>query len=233
MNIEAKNLHWIPNFQTFYSIKSWELFLKFVSLSIWWSTRPLLEPHVISDRCFDHKLFQFLWIDWVIEDLFDCHQMSDTMSEADKSSMEQRVIMFSELRDALIGPNRIRSNRMLVPMAFGGGAIKTREERMVEKAFESCAFKTVISCVMGFGLGAAIGLFSASVGPDVTSQETQTVRQVFKDMKIKTMSYAKNFAILGAMFAAIECTIESVGLRQINHLSYAYVRTQYYSVYRK
>jgi len=62
---------------------------------------------------------------------------------------------------------------------------------------------------MGFGLGAAIGLFSASVGPEVAAPENQTVKQVLKDMKLKTMSYAKNFAILGAMFAAIECTIES------------------------
>ncbi|KAH7957234.1 hypothetical protein HPB52_016453 [Rhipicephalus sanguineus] len=36
-----------------------------------------------------------------------------------------------------------------------------------------------------------------------------TVRQVFSDMKAKSVSYAKNFAIVGAMFAAIECTIES------------------------
>ncbi|KAL1428683.1 hypothetical protein MTO96_003030 [Rhipicephalus appendiculatus] len=37
-----------------------------------------------------------------------------------------------------------------------------------------------------------------------------TVRQVFSDMKAKSVSYAKNFAIVGAMFAAIECTIESI-----------------------
>ncbi|CAG2178168.1 unnamed protein product, partial [Oppiella nova] len=105
---------------------------------------------------------------------------------------------------------RVRDN-MYVPMILGGQAFKTKEELMIERAVESCAFKTGLSCVMGFGLGAAIGLFSASVGPDITSVEpqTQTVRQVLKDMRIKTMSYAKNFAILGAMFAATECTIES------------------------
>ena len=136
--------------------------------------------------------------------------MSDNINTTSNPLNNERVIKFSELRDALIGPNRIRGQRMIVPMAFGGGILKSREEKIVETAFESCAFKTVLSCVMGFGLGAAIGLFSASIGPEATAQETQTVRQVLKDMKIKTMSYAKNFAILGAMFAAIECTIESV-----------------------
>lgn len=67
-------------------------------------------------------------------------------------------------------------------------------------------------CILlaGYGLGAAIGLFSSSVGPPVTSVETQTARQVFQEMKTTTLSYAKNFAVIGAMFSAVECTIESV-----------------------
>lgn len=124
---------------------------------------------------------------------------------------QEKVILFSELRDALIGENRRRQS-LIVPLAFGASHLKTKEELFVEKAFESCSFKTVLSSVMGFGLGGAIGLFTASVGPEmnVTSTQTQSVKEVFKDMKVKTLSYAKNFAILGAMFAAIECSIESV-----------------------
>ncbi|XP_054166797.1 mitochondrial import inner membrane translocase subunit Tim22-like [Oppia nitens] len=134
----------------------------------------------------------------------------DTMND-NETNDDHKTIMFSELRDALIGPNRIRSNNMLIPVTLGGQTFKTRDELMIERAVESCTFKTGLSCVMGFGLGAAIGLFSASVGPEAlqTETQTQTVRQVLKEMKVKTMSYAKNFAILGAMFAAIECTIES------------------------
>ena len=138
--------------------------------------------------------------------------MSENMNQNkdNNNNSGEKVILFSELRDALIGPNKRKRDNMLIPVTLGGQSIKTSDERMVEKAFESCAFKTVLSCVMGFGLGAAIGLFSASVGPELSQPEQQSVKQVLKDMKIKTMSYAKNFAILGAMFAAIECTIESV-----------------------
>ncbi|KAJ8982246.1 hypothetical protein NQ317_013548 [Molorchus minor] len=67
-----------------------------------------------------------------------------------------------------------------------------------------------MSCVVGYGLGAAIGLFSASMGPaSVTDTQVQTARQVFKEMKTTTLGYAKNFAVIGALFSGIECTIES------------------------
>lgn len=125
---------------------------------------------------------------------------------------DDQVIKFSELRDALIGPNRRRDN-LLIPNGYlGAEPLKSVNERLVERFFESCTFKTTLSCVMGFGLGAAIGLFTASVGPELTpiSGQTQTVREVLKDMRMKSMSYAKNFAMLGAMFSATECAIESV-----------------------
>lgn len=42
------------------------------------------------------------------------------------------------------------------------------------------------------------------------SAEQQTARQVFREMKTTTLGYAKNFALIGALFSGIECTIESV-----------------------
>ncbi|XP_077533644.1 mitochondrial import inner membrane translocase subunit Tim22 [Haemaphysalis longicornis] len=124
-----------------------------------------------------------------------------------------REINFSELMGLLIGPNkRVRENVIFPPGLFPH-KIKTKDELRVEAAFESCVFKTGISCVLGGAFGAALGLFSASVDPNVTGggvdPAKMTVRQVFADMKSKSVSYAKNFAIVGAMFAAIECTIES------------------------
>ncbi|KAH9501959.1 Mitochondrial import inner membrane translocase subunit Tim22 [Dermatophagoides farinae] len=124
---------------------------------------------------------------------------------------QEPIIRFSELRDALIGPYRRREN-MVVPNGYlGAEPLKPDNQRMVESFFESCAFKTTLSCVAGFGLGAAIGLFTASVGPELApvNERTQTVREVLREMKSKSLSYAKNFAMLGAMFSATECAIES------------------------
>lgn len=99
---------------------------------------------------------------------------------------------------------------------MGPVTIKTNEEKLVESVFESCTFKSVIACVIGYGLGAAIGLFSASVNPSVAdpfyADKRQTAREIFRDMRASTHSYGKNFALIGAMFSAVECTIETVSL---------------------
>lgn len=64
----------------------------------------------------------------------------------------------------------------------------------------------------GYGLGAAVGLFTSSLMPNVTdpmAQQNQTAREILREMKTSMLSYAKNFAILGAMFSGVECCIES------------------------
>lgn len=128
-----------------------------------------------------------------------------------------------------VGNNYRYRDNIIIPKNLGPIQIKSHEEKMIETFFESCFFKTFMSCVagkyislrimivlfkkistLGYGLGAAIGLFSSSVGPSATDVEQQTARQVFKEMKTTTLSYAKNFALIGAVFSAVECTIESV-----------------------
>lgn len=42
--------------------------------------------------------------------------------------------------------------------------------------------------------------------------ETPTTRMVLKEMKARTISYGKNFALVGAMFAGTECCLESVSI---------------------
>ncbi|XP_076753821.1 mitochondrial import inner membrane translocase subunit Tim22 [Xylocopa sonorina] len=104
---------------------------------------------------------------------------------------------------------RFREN-IIIPRTVGPIQLKTNEEKLVERVMESCTFKSIASCILGYGLGAAIGLFSSSVNPNVASVEKQqSVREVFKEMKTTTLGYAKNFAVVGCVFSAIECTIES------------------------
>lgn len=72
-----------------------------------------------------------------------------------------------------------------------------------------------MACVLGYGLGAAIGLFSSSVNPSMGApgvglEKQQTAREIIREMRTTTHSYAKNFALIGLMFSAVECTIESV-----------------------
>ncbi|XP_035738725.1 mitochondrial import inner membrane translocase subunit Tim22-like [Vespa mandarinia] len=110
----------------------------------------------------------------------------------------------------LIGNQQRFRENIIIPRMIGPVQIKTNEEKMVERAMESCAFKSIMSCVLGYGLGAAIGLFSSSVNPNITSVEKQqTAREIFREMKVTTLSYAKNFAAVGCVFSAVECTIES------------------------
>lgn len=73
---------------------------------------------------------------------------------------------------------------------------------------------------LGYGLGAALGLFSASVSPNITGPDApqQTAREIFRDIKLSTLSYAKNFAVVGLMFSAVECTIESVSIMRLQQL---------------
>jgi len=122
------------------------------------------------------------------------------------------LITFQELRHLLVGSRYKVNDNVIIPVIFGGQTIKNPTEKRLEAVMESCGFKTVLSGVMGGVFGAAIGLFTASVGPDVTSVDPakQTVRQILGEMKFKMVSQAKTFAMIGMMFAAAECTIESV-----------------------
>ena len=71
-------------------------------------------------------------------------------------------------------------------------------------------FKTGLSFAAGGVFGGAMGLFTASVNPNFAMDPAkQSVRDIFREMKTTTMGYAKNFAMIGAMFAAVECSIES------------------------
>lgn len=70
---------------------------------------------------------------------------------------------------------------------------------------------------LGFVLGGAFGVFTAGIDTNVgfdpkDPYRTPTAKEVLKDMGQRGMSYAKNFAIVGAMFSCTECLVESVSV---------------------
>lgn len=114
-----------------------------------------------------------------------------------------------DLMDKMIGSKKQRFSDVMVPSVGIPQAPRLPEEIRIQRAMDSCLFKSVMSCVIGGAMGAAFGLFTAGIDPNITGTETPTLQLVAKEMKVRTVSYAKNFAVLGAMFAGTECLIES------------------------
>ncbi|KAI5799241.1 Tim17/Tim22/Tim23/Pmp24 family-domain-containing protein [Peziza echinospora] len=88
----------------------------------------------------------------------------------------------------------------------------------MQAAMESCPVKTLLSGGAGFALGGVFGLFMASMSYDtpmsgatpITSLPLkQQLRVGLKDMGNRSYSSAKNFALVGSMFAGTECCIEA------------------------
>ena len=65
--------------------------------------------------------------------------------------------------------------------------------------------------VAGYLLGGAFGLFTAGLDPAITEDTSkQTAREAAREMTQRARSYAKNFALVGAMFSGTECLLETV-----------------------
>ncbi|XP_072210051.1 mitochondrial import inner membrane translocase subunit Tim22 [Excalfactoria chinensis] len=126
----------------------------------------------------------------------------------------QPPLQYSAVLQHLVGEQR--RPRVWDPNSFGGVPCphKSDEQKMVERAMESCAFKAALACVGGFVLGGAFGIFTAGIDTNVgfdpkDPYRTPTAKEVLKDMGQRGISYAKNFAIVGAMFSCTECVVES------------------------
>ena len=63
------------------------------------------------------------------------------------------VFMYNEELDKiavyLIGSQQRFRENIIIPRSIGGGYIKTNEEKAIESFMESCAFKSIMSCVLG------------------------------------------------------------------------------------
>ena len=116
------------------------------------------------------------------------------------------------------------------PSSSSGG-VSSDELAMQQKieagarAFQdSCALKVGMAGIGGFVLGGAFGLFMSSMAYDtpLTPQGQQLgtlpIRQQLKvglkDMGTRSLSSAKNFGKIGAIFSGVECGLE--GLRAKN-----------------
>ncbi|RDB25432.1 Mitochondrial import inner membrane translocase subunit TIM22 [Hypsizygus marmoreus] len=91
-------------------------------------------------------------------------------------------------------------------------------ESYAQMGMESCGVKTVMAGGAGFGIGAFFSLMSASFAyedPLLRQQTqaglntTQKAREIFKDMGRGMWTTGKGFGKVGALFAGIECVIES------------------------
>ena len=89
---------------------------------------------------------------------------------------------------------------------------------------EHCAFKAVTNGVVGAGLGVVFGVFMSSMGTGVNSWTTvpggpgwvdpttlstkEALKLTARDMWRASKSNARSFGLIGAVYTAIECTIE-------------------------
>ncbi|KAJ2510334.1 Mitochondrial import inner membrane translocase subunit tim22 [Coemansia sp. RSA 1939] len=96
--------------------------------------------------------------------------------------------------------------------------VPTQAERDAgARVMDSCAVKAGFSGVAGYGIGAVFGLvlsgieFSSPVDTSATTK--QQIKTVFRDMGKKSLSSAKNFAIMAAIYSGSECMIESYRAR--------------------
>ncbi|XP_033192855.1 mitochondrial import inner membrane translocase subunit Tim22 [Bombus vancouverensis nearcticus] len=106
----------------------------------------------------------------------------------------------------LIGTKERFRENIIIPRTVGPVQLKTD----LQEVMDSCIGKSIISSVIGYGIGAAMGLFTFSLFPSMASiEKQQTVREVFIEMKTTTLSHAKSFAVFGFACAAIGCAIES------------------------
>ena len=102
---------------------------------------------------------------------------------------------------------------MNVPGRIGGSPTVNPMEKRIESVAESCTFKAGMATVIGFGMGAFFGVFTAAIDPnlsgDVTSAKPQTARDIGKEMWCRTKSYGKSFGFLGLALSGTECALET------------------------
>lgn len=140
--------------------------------------------------------------------------MSSVTTPFDASKMNSspyREIPMSEIIPVL--QQIRRQHGVFVPNIGIPGAIKQKEEVVMERVMEHCGFKAGMALVLGYGLGMVFGLFTAGMDSSMPGAmgglADQTTKQVVKEMKARSVSYGKNFAVVGCLFSSTECAVET------------------------
>jgi len=115
-------------------------------------------------------------------------------------------------------PGAVRATP-IVPSVFGTRETIGRSPSS-NPLFEHCAFRGVMSFVMGGAMGFVFGGLMTTYErtepfrglPGQVDTSNMPMREALKDglkqMKVKGKAWAKNFAVVGGIFATIECEIE-------------------------
>jgi import inner membrane translocase subunit TIM22 len=92
------------------------------------------------------------------------------------------------------------------------------EQIMQEDMMNNCAVKSTISGVMGGAMGIAFGVFMSSLenaggGIEGLAVEENrptrvVIREMLKNMRSRSVSYAKGFATMGFLYSGAECVVE-------------------------
>lgn len=89
--------------------------------------------------------------------------------------------------------------------------LPTVEEIRGQDIWNNCAVRSIVSGVMGGGLGLLMGLFIGSLDNPIMQSEMSGKEQFLytaKQMGRRSWSSAKAFAFMGLIFSAAECVVE-------------------------
>jgi len=94
--------------------------------------------------------------------------------------------------------------------------LPSQEEMKAQEMWNSCVVRSVMSGVMGGGLGVLMGLFFGALDNPIMAEEMTARQQIVyqaKQMGRRSMSNAKTFAVMGVVFSAAECVVEKARAR--------------------
>ncbi len=139
--------------------------------------------------------------------------------EIDRPLGEDKVTGASTEAAAPPSPKPKKKRKPGSPNMYNRIEMPTPEMMASEDFMNNCAVRTIMSTVMGAGLGVAFGIFMGTMdtshidGSLTADAQKKTFRETMKEVGKSTWSrsksYGKGFATMGALFSGSECVIET------------------------